>query len=315
MAGQVWATSADGGFLYSDNLSRFLRMVLLNTVRYRQFCDPEDFSDKGLNSGDKFYWNVYSKVATPGRKHDENEPGQTTKFTITQAEGQVFEYMNTIRYTGLLNDLSLHPIKALINKVLKIDATETFDREVHAEFDATPLTVTPASGTSTTAITVETTGTPTATNGVAMNTTHWKLILDAMKERNIPGYFDNGDYGVIARPSTFRGVKDGLETLKSYHWEGYQYVQNGEIGRYEGARAFEQTNVASEGWSGGLSDAAHFFGEDTVHEAVVIPEEMRGLIGRDGGRDRGIRWYAILGFKLVHSVAAQARIMKWASAA
>ena len=50
-------------------------------------------------------------------------------------------------------------------------------------------------------------------------------------------------------------------------------------------------------------------------EAIAIPEEIRGKIPSDYGRSKGVAWYYLGGFGLVHTVAAQARIMEWASAA
>ena len=52
-------------------------------------------------------------------------------------------------------------------------------------------------------------------------------------------------------------------------------VMNGEIGRYEGIRFVEQTNIASESWTNSLSDAIYFFGDDAVAEGIVVPEEIR----------------------------------------
>ena len=50
-------------------------------------------------------------------------------------------------------------------------------------------------------------------------------------------------------------------------------------------------------------------------EAIVCPPEIRGKVPTDFGRDKGIAWYALEGFALVHTTAAQSRIIKWASAA
>ena len=62
------------------------------------------------------------------------------------------------------------------------------------------------------------------------------------------------------------------------------------------------------------SDEAYFFGEDTVIEAIVCPPEIRGKLPGDFGRDKGVAWYALEGFAIVHTLAAQSRIVKWASA-
>ena len=313
--GQVWNTNSAGGYMYSGELSDVLRNSLQPMTRFLQHCDAEDFTDKGLNSGDAFQWDIYSDVGTQGGELAENEAMPETSFTITQGSGTVAEFGNSVPYSGMLDDMSKHPVKQIIHKALKNDAVKALEASAHTQFAATPLTVTPTSGNSATAITLETTGTATATNALAMNNTHVKLIVDQMKERNIPIYSD-GNYRCIGRPSTFRDFKDDLEALHSYVGAGFQSILNGEVGRsYEGVRFFEQTGVASQGWSGGVSDQAFFFGEDTVIEAIAVPTEIRGKIPSDYGRDKGVAWYALEGFALVHSAAAQARIVEWASAA
>ncbi len=35
MAGQLWATAADGGYMYADNLSTVLRTVLQPACKFR----------------------------------------------------------------------------------------------------------------------------------------------------------------------------------------------------------------------------------------------------------------------------------------
>jgi len=312
---QVWDTDAAGGYMYSDQLSAVLRSALQPMSRFQQHCDADDFTDKGLNKGEAFTWNIYSDVATQGGRLTETQKMPETSFTITQGSGIVYEFGNSVPYSGKLDDLSAHPVKQIIHKALKNDANKAFEAEARAQFAATKLTVTPASGNSATAITLETTGTVTATNNLAMNNAHVKLISDQMKERNIPVYAD-GNYRCIGRPSTFRGFKNDLEGVHSYTSEGFRMILNGEVGRsYEGLRFFEQTSVASRGWSNAKSDEAFFFGEDTVIEAIVIPPEIRGKIPQDFGRDKGVAWYALEGFALVHTVAAQGRIIKWGSAA
>jgi hypothetical protein len=312
---QVWDTDAAGGYSYSDELSTVLRTALQPMSRFQQHCDADDFTDKGLNKGEAFHWDIYSDVATQGGRLSETQKMPETSFTITQGSGVVYEFGNSVPYSGKLDDLSAHPIKKIIDKALKNDANKAFEAEARAQFATTKLTVTPTSGNSATAITLETTGTVTATNNLAMNNAHVKLISDQMKERNIPVYAD-GNYRCIGRPSTFRGFKNDLEALHSYTSEGFGKILNGEVGRsYEGIRFFEQTTIASQAWSNAKSDEAYFFGEDTVIEAICIPPEIRGKIPQDFGRDKGVAWYSLEGFAIVHTVAAQARIIKWGSAA
>lgn len=315
MSGQVWQTDTVGGYMYSGELSDVLRNALQPMTRFTQHCDADDFTDKGLHAGDAFQWNVYGNVGTQGTRLDENQRMPETNFTITQKSGVIYEFGNSVPYSGHLDDLSAHPVKQIIHKALKNDATKAFETEARGQFALSPLTVTPDSGNSATAIAFETTGTPTATNNLAMNNVHVKLISDQMKERNIP-VFSDGNYRAIGRPSTFRDFKDDLESIHQYVDQGFTYILNGEVGRsYEGIRFFEQTAIASQGWTNGLSDEAFFFGEDTVIEAIVCPPEIRGKLPGDYGRDKGVAWYAEEGFSLVHDVATDARIVRWDSAA
>ncbi len=311
---QIWGVSADGGYMYSDELSDELRMKVQPQIRYRQHSDAKDGLDKGYNTGDKFHWNVYSDVADQGGTLEEQEEMAETKFVITQGELTVTEYGNSVPYTGKLDNLSKHPVKEIIRKVLKNDASKAFDIAARAQFDTSKLTVAPTGGSSTTAVTLETTGTCTVTNDVAMGKDHVKAIVDLMKERNIPT-FSAGDYFCLGRPTTFRTLKNNLEGIHQYVDAGFRLIMNGEIGRYEGVRFIEQTNIAGQAWTNSKSDVAHFFGEDTVAEAIVCPEEIRGKIPGDYGRSRGIAWYYQGGFGLVHTDIVNARIVRWESAA
>ena len=309
---QVWSTDTLGGFMYSDELSDYLRTELQPMSRFRQFCDIKE--GKGHSKGDLFNWNVYSDVAVAGTALIEANAMPETEFSITQATLTVTEYGNSVPFTKKLDDLSKHPVKEVINKVLKNDARKTLDNAAYAQFNSTLLTVGPAAGNSATAITVETTGGATAINAIAMNNTHVKLIADQLKERDVTPFYQD-DYFAIARPTTLRAFKDDLEALHQYVESGMSLIYNGEVGRYEGIRFVEQTNIASEGWTNG-SDAVFFFGADTCAEAIVEPEQVRGKIPTDFGRSRGIAWYYLGGFGIVHNQtgAAQNRIMKWDSA-
>lgn len=305
MAGQVWQTSALGGFMWAPNLSRKLRTALQPMVRFRQFCDAREAF--GLGKGDTFNWNVYSDVATQGGTLAETATMPESNFTIAQSALTITEYGNSVPFTKKLDDLSEHPVTEIIHKVLKNDARKALDAAANAQFELTPLRVV---GDSATTISVTENGVPSGAPAGEFNSVHAKLIADEMAERDIPT-FDGNNYFSIARPTTLRNFKDNLELIHQYVSEGWHVIMNGEKGRYEGIRYTEQTNIPSEGWAN--SDGMFFFGADTVVEAFAIPEEIRGKIPTDYGRSRGIAWYAELGYGLVHTQADQARILKWDS--
>src|ERR1019366_8858619 len=259
-------------------------------------------------------WDVYSNVGTQGRRLDESAPIPETGFTIIQHQLTVYEAGNSVPYTGKLVALAKHQVAAIIDKTLKDDARKYFDIEAFLQFKNTALRAEPSSGTSTTAIHLDTTGTATATNNVALGTGLVKAIVDTMKERNIPPYTAD-DYVGVGHPSTWRNLKNSLETIHQYTETGLAHIFNGEIGRYESCRFVEQTFIPKGGaanatsydpwggvaqpWTNGLSSWAFIMGGDTVTEAVCVPEEIRAKIPGDFGRSRGIAWYYLGGVCLV----------------
>jgi N4-gp56 family major capsid protein len=329
--GQVWATSSLGGYLYSDNLSKVLRYSVQPLVKFRQFADVKDAALQEKKKGEAFHWDIFSDVATSGTTLTETTTMPETNFTITQGTMTIAEAGNSVPYSGKLDDLSLLPVKEIIQKVMKNDCKKYFDRQAYAQFDKTLLRVVPTAGTNTSALDLTTNGTATTTNNVAMGKEHVKTIVDLMKERNIPPYLMD-DYIAISHPSTLRKFKNDLEAVKQYTETGFGLIMNGECGRYESTRFVEQTNIPKGGaankttfnpftntaqaWSNAQSSWAFFFGDDTVAEGIVIPEEMRGRIPGDFGRSRGIAWYYLGNFALVHYLdAVQTRVVKWDSAA
>lgn len=329
MSGQVWAVNSLGGFMYSRQLSNVLRMSVQPLVKFRQFADVRDASQQGKKKGDIFTWDVFSDVATNGGVLQETNTMPETNFTITQGTLTVTEAGNSVPYSGKLDNLSKFPVMELIQKVLKNDAVKTFDRLAWAQFNQTLLRVIPTGGTDTAALTLTTNGTVTGTNNIAYNNAHAKALTDLMKERNIPAYLGD-DYYTLAWPTTLRTFKNNLETIHQYSDTGFKLIMNGEIGRYENNRYVEQTNIAKgvgttgiantaggdmAPWVNAKSDWMFTFGNDTVAEAVAVPEEMRGKIPSDYGRSKGVAWYYLGGFGIVHTLAANARIVKWDSQA
>lgn len=319
------------GYFYSDELSDTLRTALQPKVKFRQFCDPDEGAlNKGLHRGEKYFWNNYGDLSRQGRRLSELDPIPEASFTVGQDSLTIVEFGQSVPYTGKLTALAKHDVQQLIRKGLVNDARKCFDIEAYLQFDATKLRAAPTGGTSTTAITLTENGSTVTTNNVALGTGHVKAIVDVMRTREIPGYTDD-DYVAITTPVTLRPFKNDLETIHQYTREGQSIIYNGETGRYEGCRFCEQTFIPEGGaidsttfdpytktadaWNNAKSSWCFFFGGDTVQEAIVVPEEIRAKLPQDYGRSGGIAWYAMEGFGLTHTGAAQSRIVKWDSAA
>lgn len=334
--GQLWSALETGGYMFSENLSNYLRIQVQARCRFRQFCElPEQSASSAKGRGDVFTWNIYKDLPAPAAGTHEIAQGlvgeleewtqgtpdtltsmPTTRLLITQGTCTVLEFGHAVPYSGVLDDLSAHPVREVIKKALERNAAQTLDTVAHAQFDNAQLTAVPVSGTSDTDILFETAGTPTVTNNRAMTARHVRAIAIQMRERNIPSHA-HGDYYCVARPLTFNNVETDLESVQQYTETGFGRVTNGEKGRYAGVRFVEQTNIASESWTNGASDAAYFFGEDVVNECCVVPEEIRGKIPDDYGRGKGVAWYYVGNFALTRPTTelADQRVVKWDSMA
>lgn len=329
MAGQVFAVNSLGGFLSSQNLSKELRMGVQATSKFRQFADVKDAWGKVTKTGDVFHWDTFPMLTRANRVLTETTTIPQGQTTIIQGTLTMSERGFSVPYTEKLESLAEMSVRQPIMKTLKYDAAVDIDCVVHAEFNKTPLRVV-SSNSADTAFTLTTNSTATATNTTPLSKINVRAIADGMKGRNIP-YYTEEDYYAIARPAGLRILKNDMESLQSYTETGLQMIMNGEIGRYENTRFVEQTTIpaggaandvlfdpftdTAEAWgTAGAGDWVFFFGGDTVCEAVHTLEEIRAKVPDDYGRSRGIAWYALLGYGITHTNAAQARIVKFDSA-
>lgn len=333
MAGQLWAVNSLGGFYYSLNLSKELRMGVQATSKFRQFCDVKDAFGKVTRSGQTFTWDVVPMMGRGNRALTETNTIPQGNHTVVQGTLTMNERGYSVPYSEMLESMSQFAVKQPIMKVLKYDAMVDLDCLAWQQFNKTPLR---AAATATgDAISLTTNSTATLTVSQGISTTNLKSIVDTMKGRNIPYYTDR-DYYAIARPLALRKLKDQLESIHQYTTDGLDMIMNGEIGRYSDTRFVEQTTVpvggaadsttfdpftdTGDAWNSGAGttgDWVFVFGADTVCEAVHTPEEIRAKIPDDYGRSKGVAWYALIGYGITHNDSnnvAQARIVKFDSA-
>lgn len=331
MAGQYWTPASEGGYLYQDELSDVLRSTLQPMCKFRQFCDPRE-ADKPLHKGERFYWNIMGDIAADGTTEiGERQIMPEGDFTITQSSLVVGEMGWSVPFSFKLEALAKQDVVAMIEKGLANHARKWFDAKVYTQFDATPLRTTPTSGTSTTALTLDTDGTASVTNNIELGKEHVNLVQVTMNERNIPGYMGEEDYICLSRPQTLEPLRQDLELIHQYTETGLAQVFEGEIGRYNSTRFVKQTWVpvggaedsttfnaftgTGDAWNNAKSSWAFFFGDDLVLECLIIPEEVRAKIPTNYGLSKGMAWYFMGGYGLTHTDATNARIMKWDSAA
>ncbi len=91
MTGQIWSVPSEGGYLYADNLSDYLRFELQPRTKFRNFADASDKAI-GLHKGDTFRWDRFSKLVTRGGPIGELQKMPETNFTVGQASLTIQEF-------------------------------------------------------------------------------------------------------------------------------------------------------------------------------------------------------------------------------
>lgn len=314
--GQQWQVAQEGGYLANPKLSRQLRWAALPLLRFRQFVRPEP--GFGKNVGDRVEILRVSNAQTPGGPLAEDQEVPITKVLISKTAITVTEYGNAFQHTFKLEMLAEFDPENVLQEALRRDMAEVLDRACAQAFWSTPYVYTPTGTYSDPSYTFTTDGTPGAV--ATRNITAWDVrqIVKLMKSKTlrIPPY-DGDNYICITSIGASTAILEDKDFIEAAKYGDPERLFNGELGRYHKVRFIEENNflndtLANTNYAGEMV----FFGLDPVVELVVLPEEIRVDIPRDGGRFKKIMWLYIGGFGLSfwEAGAGLCRVIKVASA-
>jgi N4-gp56 family major capsid protein len=272
-------------------------------MKFRQFTRMEGAI--GKNKGDTVDFNKVSNIQTQGGSIPESNRIPESNLLIRRGQMVMSEYGNSIPYTGKLEALAEFSPDNMITVALRNDMAKVMDSAVADQFKASDLIYVP---TSASAATWENTLATTAL--VNLSVFHVKEIVDGMKTgifgsltagNPVPPY-DGDHYVSIASVKALRGIKDDPDFEEPVKYADPERLLMGEVGRFYMVRFVESNHtgaLSNAKGTGSVLGEAVFFGSDPVIESVAIAEEVRAKIPGDYGRDKGIAWYALLGFKIV----------------
>ena len=309
----VWGTDAQGGYLANNKLSKQIRYAAQPLMFFRQFVRIEP--GLGKNKGDTIEFDRISDVADSGGALSETSTIPETQVTISRGSLTVNEYGNSIPYTGKLEALAEFSPDNIITVAFRNDMAKVLDSACGAAFKAAQVKYTPTgtAGTPSGVFAPNGTAGAAATRNIQMYDI--KQIRDYMVKTMLVPKYDGKDYVCIASTDFLRGIKDDDYFIEAKHYGDPQSLFNGEVGRIEGIRFIEETNVLSNTLgTTSYGGEAVIFGADPVVEGLVTPEEIRAKIPTDYGRSKGVAWYFLGGFQGVWTdispaVAGQARIV------
>ncbi len=318
MATPLWAT--DSGVHFSAKLSKFLRYSAQPLLRFRQFTEMKDAFSK--TPGDSFNWDKVANLGTHGKQLVETNTMPVSSQAITKGTLTITEYGNSIPFTFKLDSLSQFDLEGIIEKGLRDDMVKVLDAACHAEFNATPLRYV---GSSTTTYVLTTNGTATATNTSALNQYHVANMALELEKRN----FRLGEPVFIGSLECIRSLQGAMVSTQQYSEMGYKLIAEGEVGSVNNVHFIKDGNAtrliydvstsstgatSTKAWPGETSLEGFMFVGKPVVEAVAVPEQVRAKEVTDYGRSKGLAWYWLGGFELNRDEAANAEIIKWASA-
>jgi N4-gp56 family major capsid protein len=311
MAGQQWQVNADGGFLSNEELSKQIRHVAQPLMQFRQFVRPD--SAVGKQKGNTFDFDRVSNVATAGGALQEGVAMPETKVTISQSQLTITEYGNSVPYTGKLEALAKFSPSNVVTVALKNDMAKVLDSAAAGQFTGCKVKYTPTGTTSAPTGTIDTDGTVStaATRNIAVYDV--EEVRDYLKSTLKAPAYDGRNYMGIGSTGLLRAIqRDRTEFQTAAQYGDPELLFAGEVGRIRGVRWVEETNVlANSLGTTSYKGEGVVFGEDPVVEGVAIAEEVRAKIAGDYGRDKGVAWYFLGGWKEVWDTAnaGEARII------
>lgn len=305
MAQQSWASdSGSNGFRTVVEISKKVVHAAQPMMKFRQFTSVEDAFGKNKGESVQIYRAGNTDEDSEADAINELDRIPTLSVAVTPRLITVNEWGRAIPFTGKVETLAEVDVESNVYlKALRNHMAKTIDRQVATAFKSSDIIAIP---TSSTVITWDVDGTPstTATSNITAKTL--KDIVDAMKQgifganigRPIP-FYDGESYVCIASTTFLRGLKDDADYETAAKYAHPEDLYLGEVGRFYNVR-FIETNHANalDGTvgTGGVLGEAVIFGEDPVREIVAIPEEIRSKLPEDYGRDKGLAWYAMLGW-------------------
>jgi N4-gp56 family major capsid protein len=308
MAGQLWATSTQGQYLYSPILTKEVTFAAQPDMRFVQFCQIQE--EWGRSAGETFLFDKYSSIDTQGGELTETSTIPLHSYRVYQGTATIKEWGNAIPWTKKYEVLAQTNERRAVVRILADDHARVFDTAVEAEFDKCKIRYV---GTATNGGVTTTDGTATATCASPLNTYHVKQIIDYMYQTMKCSPWDGDNYIAICSTDAKRGVYDDVEDILQYT----KYPASGEFGRYYDCR-FVKTNHALSNAIGASSayGEAYFIGggggpvlRGIAEKMKVVPKEET-----DFGRSRGLSWQALEAFCIFYQSDPDDNIVKYDSA-
>lgn len=277
-----------GTFLANPELSADIRLQNQSKYIYRPHTRP--VGGFGAHKGESINYDKSTLISGVAPVPATEETWNEEDIALVKDSVTVELYNMRVKYTLKMDNLSSFSLPSEIQRILMDNQLRTIDSLVADQFKTAKFKY-KLTGAGTADFT-ENGVFSVGDQAVQLDITHMKNILEILKKRHVPkaGNFYNGILSIAAA----RNVYDDLEAIAQYADPSFRL--SSEIGKYIDIVVQEDANIMvnTNGAAADLGEAL-FFGDDTVVEAVSLPEEMR-IFEEPGGLTKYVGWVAQLGF-------------------
>lgn len=290
---QNWGTQADGGYATVPELTELVRMQAQEAQGLAQLANPPDEDNLGKNAGDEVYYLFVQNLSTTGGKLVEQVPIPKGRMVLVRSSFKIYEYGNSIGWTGKLQDLARIDVNSPFMKGLMNDLRKLENQAVYTEAVKTDWKIRLDHATNNT-ISMTTNGTP---SGQTQADPEWAAlirILGEAEDRNIPT-FDGENYVYVTGTQAITKLRLDANLREMLRTEEGRAVINGEIGRVAGMRLVRDTHVIDKSAGASSYNEGLLFGADAVQQQVGLPWEVR-YDEDDFGRNKACAYYGIMGW-------------------
>lgn len=310
----TWTYDSPSGTYKNFDLSEKLRFAAIAQTKFMQFVRPE--AGYGRKQGESVTISRVSTLAIPsnGGALVENYPIPEDNLVMSTKAITVNEWGRSVPYTSLSDELSAYNVENIVQRTLRDQMSIVLDNNAASAFKSTDAKIV-ATPTGPASIQYGTSGVAPATASANINTFHVEDIRDYMfGTLKMPAY-EGDDFICILSTKAKRGIVSDPNWEMWHKYTDPSAKYNGEIGRYENIRFIETNNfgaLSNAVGTGGVLGQAVFFGADAVVMALVQDPELRAMIPRDYGRQKGVAWYGVAQWGVVWDTAnaGEARIIR-----
>jgi N4-gp56 family major capsid protein len=238
-------------------------------------------------------------------------------LSISTVAITVSEWGRSVPYSSLSEDLSKYSMENIVQRTLRDQMALVMDNAAASAFTGSGAQIV-ATPTGPASITYATNGSPGATASSNINMYHVEDIRDYLfGTLKCPAY-EGDDYICLLATKAKRGIVSDPNWEQWHKYTDPEAKYNGEMGRLENIRFIEVNNFSALSNGVGTNSVLGqgvFFGADAVVMALALDPELRAMIPRDYGRQKGVAWYGIAQWGVVWNTAnaGQARIVRLSS--